>query len=361
MTELGDGASLALKSDFDSVQKRWLAFWQHEIIDRPCCLVRAPKAEAIRRQPPPYLAGAKGDLRSVALQVVAWAESIYWGGEAVPYYSPSFGPDMMAAFLGAPLVFPEEKVGTNWAQACIDDWEKALLLRLDPDNYWWRRMQEFCRILGEECQGKLIVAHLDLHSNMDTLLAMRGAEGLCLDLIDVPELIDQAMVQVRALYAPLYECLYEWAGMASSGTCGWVPAYHPTRTNTIQCDFAALIGSEHFRRWALPALVEEASFLGECVYHLDGPDCLVHLDDLCAIEGIKCIQWVQGAGRKPFVEWMDLLKYIQSRGVSVWVPCNINDIKLYHAELRPDLVCYDCWAPDEASGKGILAWLQENT
>lgn len=353
--------SLQLKPDFDAARQRWLAFWQHEIIDRPCCLVRAPRAGVARRQRPPYMAGAKDDLRGATRQVVTWAESIYWGGEAIPNYTPSFGPDMMAAFLGAPLIFPDEGTGTNWAQACIDSWESTLPLRLDPDNHWWKRMQEFCRVLGEECLGKLIVAHLDLHSNMDALLAMRGAERLCLDLMDVPELIDQAMAQVRALYVPVYQRLYEYAGMARSGTCGWVPAYHPVRTNTIQCDFSALIGPEHFRRWALPALAEEASFLGHCAYHLDGPDCLVHLDDICAIEGIECIQWVPGAGAKPFIEWMDLLKHIQSRGVSVWVPCNVNEIKLYHAELRPQLVCYDCWAPDEASAEATLAWLQANT
>ena len=35
--------------------------------------------------------------------------------------------------------------------------------------------------------------------------------------------------------------------MAQTGACGWVTAYHPVRTNTIQCDYAALIGPEHFR------------------------------------------------------------------------------------------------------------------
>ena len=47
--------------------------------------------------------------------------------------------------------------------------------------------------LAEAFRGKMVVAHLDLHSNMDLLLAMRGGQKLCMDLIDCPETIDRAM------------------------------------------------------------------------------------------------------------------------------------------------------------------------
>jgi len=98
--------------------------------------------------------------------------------------------------------------------------------------------------------------------------------------------------------------------------CGRIPAYHPERTNTIQCDFGALIGPEHFRRWAMPALEQEAAYLKRCLMHYDGPEMLVHLDDVCTIRGLECIQWQPGAGNKPFVEWMDLLKTIQAKGLA---------------------------------------------
>lgn len=307
------------------------------------------------------MAGAREDLRTVAEQVVRAAEATFWGGEAIPYYTPSFGPDMLAAWLGAELHFPEADFGTSWILPCIDDWDEALPITLDPNNYWWRRMLQFCQVLADAFRGKMIVAHLDLHSNMDALLAMRGGDRLCMDLIDRPEVIDRAMRDVRALYAPIYEALYNAGRMYETGTCGWVPAYHPVRTNTIQCDFAALIGPEHFRRWALPALEEEAAYLGHCVYHLDGPECLVHLDDLCAVEGIDCIQWVPGAGNAPFIEWIDLLKHIQAKGVAVWVPCDVEQLKVYHRELAPHLVFYQCHASTQAEAEGALEWLRRNT
>lgn len=353
---------LAFKPDFAEAKERWLAFWEHELIDRPCCLVTAPKADAGKLPPnPPYLAGARDAFGPVIDALLARAEGTWFGGEAMPSYTPSFGPDMFAAWLGANLEFDKDNYGTNWVAARVKDWTREPPLALAEDNHWWKRMLAFCRALANAFQDKMLVAHLDLHSNMDALSALRSPQNLCLDLLDVPERIEQAMREVTPLYPVIYDALYEAGNMGRHGTLGWVPAYHPVKTNTIQCDFAALVGPEHFRRFVMPALAAEAAYLGHTVYHLDGPECLVHLDDLCSIPGLDCIQWVSGARNKPFVEWMDLLKRIQSKGVAVWIPCNADSIKVFHRELDPSLLFYVCSVRSQAEGEGVLRWLASNT
>ena len=353
--------ALALKPDLEEATQRWLAFWQQEIIDRPCCMMRAPADGKEPVAGPPYLSGARGDFAPVVEQALAAAEAVWWGGDAVPHYTPSFGPDQFAAWLGAELEFDEEDFGTNWVVACVDDWEDALPLALDPDNFWWTRTLEFLRALAGAFEGRMLVSHLDLHSNMDALSALRSPQQLCMDMVDAPETIDRAMGNVRALYPRIYDALYEAGNMGAYGTCGWVPAYHPVRTNTIQCDFAALIGPDHFRRWVMPALEEEAAYLGHCAYHLDGPECLVHLDDLCSIPTLDCIQWTTGARNPHFIEWMDLLKEIQKKGKSLWVPCDCESIKVFHRELDPTKLFYACSAPSRKVGEETLEWLKENT
>ena len=353
--------TLEFKPDFDDAKRRWLAFWQQEIIDRPCCNMRAPKEGAEPVQGPPYLAGAREDFGPIVERVVASAAATWWGGDAIPSYTPSFGPDQMAAWFGADLKFGDRNYGTNWVVASVEDWEETLPLRLDPDNYWWRRMLDFCAALAEACEGKMLVSHLDLHSNMDLLSALREPARLCMDMMDMPATIDRAMHQVRALYQPIYDALYEAGAMGRCGTLGWVSAYHPVRTNTIQCDFAALIGPEHFQRFVLPVLEEEAAYLEHCVYHFDGPECLVHLDDICAVRGLDCIQWTTGARNPGFIDWLDLLKEIQARGTSLWIPCDIESMKLFHRELKPDMLFYDCNAPSQKEGEEALRWLADNT
>jgi len=51
-------------------------------------------------------------------------------------------------------------------------------------------MLEFYRRAADRLSGKMLLAHLDLHTNMDLLAALRGPERLCLDLLDQPEVID---------------------------------------------------------------------------------------------------------------------------------------------------------------------------
>ncbi|MFH1567692.1 MAG: hypothetical protein ABIL09_06785 [Gemmatimonadota bacterium] len=348
-----------LKPDLEEAERRWLAFWEHELLDRPCCIMRAPRDGVAPAPQPAYMAGARGDQQAAAEQALAWGQSVYWGGEAIPCYTPSFGPDMFAAFLGSDLAFPAEGHGNSWALPCVGAWPEALPIELEPANYWWQRMLDFCGILATTFQGRMLVSHLDLHSNLDALLAMRGGMGLCTDLMDVPELIDRAMADVRRLYRAIDEGIRQ-AGKMTRAT-GWMPVYHPRRTNAVQCDFAALIGPHHFRRWALPALEEEAAYLGHCIMHYDGPQMLVHLDDVCALPGLDCIQWQPGAGNKPFIQWMDLLKEIQAKGAAVYVGCSLAELPVYHQELQPERVCYVCSAPSQAEADRALKWLADHT
>ena len=152
---------------------------------------------------------------------------------------------------------------------------------------------------------------LDLHSNMDCLRHF-SPQNFCMDIIDYPNDVEKILKEVRLLYKPIYEKLYE-AGNMKRGTIGWAPFYCEGKFATIQCDFLALIEPKDARRLVIPALEEEASFLDHCVLHYDGPEALVHFEDIMAISKIDVIQWVPGDGKPPMFEWMDLLKKIQKQ------------------------------------------------
>jgi hypothetical protein len=355
---------LEYKPDLDRAKTYWNAFWNREIIDRPCAYVIAPKDEAMRKERPPhppYMAGYDGQYQKALEAFDEWAASTYFGGEAVPFFDISFGPDQFSAFLGAELKTAEAEK-TSWVKPFVADW-KSVRIGLDRgDGSAWDRMLEYMRAAARFSEGKFLIGMLDLHSNMDSLSAIRGPEALCTDLIECPDEVERVLREVRALYAPVYEGIYEAGGMGLRGTIGWTPFYCEGRFATIQCDFICMISPEHARRFVIPALSEEASFLDHSVYHYDGPAALVHLDDILAIPEIDVIQWVPGAGSPPLVEWMDLLKKIQEakKGLQIY-DCSPEEVKAFHKELRPEGVLYCVSASSRQEADDLILWLKKNT
>jgi len=348
------------KPDFDRAKEYWRAFWNHEMLDRPVCVITAPAGEAPVGWGPSYFDKSMGDLAASLDKWEAHFETAYYGGEAIPCAGLDFGPDQMSAFIGGNLQFTSD-MSTNWVKPFVTDWED-FHFELKADNYWWKRMLEFHRMAAERFMGKALLGTLDMHSNYDCPAAIRGPEQLCIDGMDEPETIDRVMREVRAVYGPMCDALFEAGRNAEQGFGGWAPAYSEGKYATIQCDFICLLSPADSRRWVIPALEEEATYHDHVVYHLDGPDALPHLEDILAIKEIDCMQWVPGAGNPPTYEWMDLLKRCQQAGKSVQIyDWSLDTIKALHKELDPALVFYCCGASSQAEADAFLDWLKANT
>lgn len=342
------------KPDFDQAREYWRAYWSGEIVDRPCVCLKVGGG----RIPPPTSLNGFMDADRVAANFDDWASDVPWMAEAVPFLQPNFGPDQFAAWLGGELIHSEAK-DTSWSKPIVRTWDQAHLE--SPIGIWWERALEFHRRIAEVSEGRFLIGMADIHSNMDALSALRGPQDLCADLLDVPDEIDSAMVSVRRSFAPVFEGLEAAGQMADRGYIGWLPFYSQERFAVLQCDFACMVGPSHFRRWILPALEEEASFLDHAVYHYDGPDALVHLKDVLSIRQIDAIQWVPGEGNPPVIEWMDLLVEIQKAGKGLYIGASPDEVKVYHKTLKPEGVLYDVSVSTPQEAEDLLAWLKANT
>jgi hypothetical protein len=237
-------------------------------------------------------------------------------------------------------------------------------VRLDPQGRHWRAILGYSRKLAAHGEGRYLVSVADLHSNMDAFLALRGSERLCTDFTDHPKQVAKAMRQVRKLYRPVYEALFEAGAMGGDrGSCGWAPFWSDGKFATIQCDFLALLSPELSRKYVIPALREEAAFLDHCVYHLDGPGCLPHLDDILAIDDIDVIQWVPGAGQRPMHEWMDVLKRCQAagKGLQLYDITSLDTVTRLARELKPEGLMYCLDLPTREEALRAIQWLERNT
>ncbi|MBN1669694.1 MAG: hypothetical protein JXR37_01595 [Kiritimatiellae bacterium] len=355
---------LTTKPDFDRVREMWAAYWAGDVLKRPPVVASVAKNGARKgtRNLKYYNALTRNfDAQLEALD--AWVEGTEFLAESIPFFDPDHGPDQFAAFCGTSLKFSEASPNTTWVEPVVERWEDFLPIELDRDSPVWKGVMEYASVLARHGRGRYLVGMCDLHSNADALSALRGPERLCMDLYDCPDLVEQAMRQVRALFQPVYDAIYEAGAMnGETGSVGWTPFWCEGKFATIQCDFICMVSPEMARRFIIPALDEEASFLDHCVYHLDGPGALPHLDDILAIEGIDVIQWVSGAGQAPMHEWIDVLRKCQQAGKGLQIyGVNGETLKRLHKELRPEGVVYCIGAKTREDVEETCRWLERNT
>lgn len=359
---------LLYKPDFDAARDAWRHFWAGEPWKRPLVVanVAKPGATPLTAETNPwhrrYHRAVTRDWDAQLKRIDALMESTIFFAEAMPWFSPDLGPDQFAAFLGATLKFSPDSMDTNWVDPIVQDWSTFRIPAI-PEAPAWHDILAFSRKLAAHAKGRYLVGACDLHSNMDTLCALRGSEQVCMDILDDPERIHAAMREVRRLYPVVYNGLWNAGGMTRElGTSGWTSFWCDGRFATIQCDFICLFSPKTSRDYIIPALEEEATYLDHCLYHLDGVTALPHLDDILAIKRIEAMQWVPGAGQKIMWEWLDILKRCLAAGKGLHVyQINAEQVKQVHRELRSNRVVYDVALNNLQEGEELVRWLEANS
>jgi hypothetical protein len=345
------------KEDWEIAMRRWEAFWQREIIDRPVICVTAP-----RRKPLPHKSvSAPASVEQQWLDIgfrIEQAESdfarTFYGGEAFPNFFCNLGPGIMATFIGAKPRFAKETV---WFETPMEWSEVMNCLRYDEQNFWWRFVKQLTEEASVHFRDKAFVSMTDLGGVTDVLASLRGTLNLLEDFIAMPEKVIRASQRITHLWFRYYSELDEllqrrmfgrsaWMGLFSSGT--WYP---------IQCDFSYMISPKHFEELVLPFLEQQCRWLDHSVYHWDGVGQLAHLDLLLSIDELDAIQWTPGAGKAPVDDpkWLPYYRRIQNAGKGVVLlgvaPKNVEHIL---SELSPNGLVITTHCSSEEEAKDIL-------
>lgn len=357
---------LSFKPDLEDANKRWEAFYMGELIDRPVTCVRAPKRgyENKPRYNITYRDRVLGDIDDVIDKIIQSAENTFYGGEAIPAFMPTFGPDEIASYCGGELCWGDDATETNWSRPFVDSWEKALPLRIKEDNPLWLRMQEFFSKASKKMANKMLITPIDLHSNMDLLAAVRGSERLCMDLIDCPDMIDKAMESARSVFPVIWNTLSKAGKMDEYGY--FHDLYSMDGAAMLQCDFSIMMSPDMFDRWVLPALEEEAEIVRHPLYHWDGVGALRHFDSIMSSKRLNILQFVPGSGQGKYgngdhIDFISELKAMQEKGKAVQVWGTPEQIKFMHRELKHEKVFYCLNAQSQDEAESLLEWLKKNT
>ncbi|HIJ72851.1 MAG TPA: hypothetical protein HPP83_02010 [Candidatus Hydrogenedentes bacterium] len=296
------------------------AFWRGELEEYPLMWVTVTDGKP--GCPPPELA-SDVDLWTNAEYVVEAAEDrlarMHYAGDAVPVYVPWLGPDQFAAWLGAELTLLPRKF-TSWVKPFVEDWSEHTEFHIDPDNRWWKLYLRILRHCVERGKDKWVTGYPDLHTGIDALRAIRGSENLAIDLVENPEAIHRAMRQMTDLFKYVVDTVSDIVMPTGQGTSNWTMGWSSKRYLCIgQNDSTCMLSPEMFEMFCWEDNVETSTYADISLFHMDGPGIANHLDKILQLDGVNCIQWIQGAGAPPPSKWIGLLRRIQEGGKSVQV------------------------------------------
>lgn len=241
-------------------------------------------------------------------------------GEGFPNMSMDLGAGSIALYLGSEPVF---KPDTVWFSHCIEEYDQALPLRYDPENRWLKKHLEIIRRAVELAKDTDIMINIpDLIENIDILAAMRDPQTCCYDLYDYPDELHQALQNIEDVYMNYFDDFYnEVKRPDGSNSYTAFQIMGTGKTGKIQCDFGALLSPPQFDEYVLPSLKRQSEQLDNVLFHLDGPECICHVDSLMTVDNIAAIQWTPGA-RNPFEGdecWDDLYAKIRAADKGLWL------------------------------------------
>ncbi len=238
----------------------------------------------------------------------------------LPIARTNIGPGSLALLLGSEPRFSQETVWFNPTIQAVKNPESLPPFRFDPKNKWWNVHETTLKECAYLAEGKYMVGCPDLVENIDILAALRGSQTLLFDMIERPEWVEEKVLEINKVFFEAYKRIYDiikrWDG--SSAFCAF-ELWGPGKTAKVQCDASAMFSPEMFERFVAPALSQQCKWLDYSMFHLDGTQCIPHLDILLGIEELDAVEWtpqagIEGGGNP---RWYDLYRRILDAGKSV--------------------------------------------
>jgi len=309
------------KQDWEKTKKRFEQWWANENTDRPVIQIWAPKKG-------PHVKTDYKDLTLINnLDKIEWVidefekscQNVFFGGEAIPVFFPNLGPGIVSAYLGAK---PDVRNDTVWFET-PKTWDEIRKTGFDPENNWWKKTIEATRISAEKGKDKWVTGITDLGGNLDVAASLRKTEDFLMDMVDSPEEVEAFCRKINKVLLKTFDELFDITQKYAPGISSCMEKWHPGRWYPLQCDFSAMISPKMFERFVLPMLQEQARSLDRCIYHMDGPNQIPHLDMLLEVPEITGIQWLPGAGcpSSGSPKWVDMCRKIQAKGKLLVMDC----------------------------------------
>jgi len=350
----------SIKEDWDTIKKRWEAWWAHDVYDRPLLLVTCPKKKP---ELPEELADFKYESENLKRKwfgadylikkMLYTLHTTHYGGESIPTLEHGWSVGH-AVPLGCEPIFMQN---TIWAHRVpVEPGKKYPPVVFDENNYWWRQMVLNTKEISEASMRRYFVMPMWGNHAADNLSILRGTENLLFDLTDDIDWVIKSVRCVTDAMLRQFEVLWELSPLTGlEGSVNFCSCWSPKRTLGFDSDFSCMISPEMFKKVFVPPLLDIMNTVDHRLYHLDGPlAAKVHIDMLLSLPEIDAIQWVAGDGSSSSDGWLSLVKKIQAAKKSVLHYAAYDNVIPLLKELRPEGLCICTWAADEDDARRLV-------
>ena len=345
---------------YEAAQRRIDTFWNFEETDRPLLLLtyRKPGYEAFPSKSYATLEERWMDFDYQVAKIAHNMENTVFFADTMPVVMPNLGPEIISAMAGCPYHFGED---TTWTDPCIWDWEndkdKGII---DQNSYYFKKMDEFTRLMIQRAKGSFIVGLSDFHPGGDHVAALRDPQVLATDLYDYPNEVNAKLVSSYEEYFPVFDHFVSLIKDAKMPIASWLPLTTETSMYISSNDFSYMISKEMFDGFFLDGLIEECRHYQKSIHHLDGIGCLRHLDSILSVPNINAIQWVPGSGKEQVTPWIDVFKKIIGAGKSVIAyPGSKKEVQLLMDHLPAQGLCLQMSASNREEAEDILNFVEQ--
>lgn len=329
--------NFSLKPDFEESYKRYDAFFEGTIDDRPLVSIILPKDNYIEFPKKKYDSYKDQwlDIDYRAEQIAQQLNNQIYLGDAMPVAFPDMGPEFFSALCGCDYSFSET---TAWSEPCIKDWgEDYDTAILDTSHPLLEIALKFTDNLIDLGKDTFITGLPDFHPGGDHLSALRDPANLAMDVIENKNFIKKKLSDSQGEFYKVYDMFYNKIHGASNPASTWLPLISKEKYYALSNDFSCMISTSDFEELFLDGLIDETLFYDKSIYHLDGPGALRHLDTILSMKNLNAVQWVPGAGHDNFKDWIDVYKKIQKAGKGIDLHCiDISEIDMLIDNLSPE-------------------------
>lgn len=315
---------LRTRDDFPRTIARFEAWWRGAVLDRPPVTVYVKPTRPYKGPDGTALSALERRTQveyAVESAIGRFAQRDFLA-DSFPIVWPNLGPYLTTGLFGGLFeLAPAEEDGA-WSTPIVhrpEDWDRILQTPCDFENPSWQLVERMTDYAIARCDRRCIVGLTDLTGNYDILAALRGAEDLCLDILNCPDLLRQVGRHVTRGLTEAVSRSYAKLAAAGFGSTTWCPLYHRGPAYVPSCDFWCMVSPTTARDLIVPDIRVEMRALDRSIFHLDGVNALQHLDAILEIEELNAVEWVYGQGHGPASRWLDVYRRIRAAGKSIEV------------------------------------------